>query len=103
MSNTSGSSNVSSRWKVGSYQLALQPGGGISWIMNALTTVLIQDLSASISDAGAGTREPGGAVGATCPHNFETVGAPPPQPKTVSVVHFLFVFFSRELGCLPKQ
>ena len=25
----------------------------------------------------AGTREPGGgAVGTTCPHNFETVGAP---------------------------
>ena len=31
----------------------------------------------------AGTREPegGGAVGATCPHNFEAVEAPPPPPN----------------------
>ena len=32
----------------------------------------------------------GGAVGATCPHNFEAVGAAPPQLWTVNVVHFYF-------------
>ena len=45
--------------------------------------------------APAGTREPEGAVGATCPHIFEAVGAPPPPPQrwTVKVVHFYLCLF----------
>ena len=59
------------------------------------------DEQSSISrarDAGTG----GGAVGATCPHNFEAVGAPPPTLDCESR-SFLFLFvFARELRSLPK-
>ena len=42
-------------------------------------------------DAGTGGGE---AVGATYPHNFETVGAPPPpQLWTAKVVHFWFCLY----------
>ena len=42
-----------------------------------------------LGDAGTGGGG-GWAVGATCPHNLEAVGAPPPQLWTVNVVHFYF-------------
>ena len=32
-------------------------------------------------------------AGATCPHNFEAMGAPPSQLWTVIVVHFYFCLF----------
>ena len=52
-----------------------------------------------------GTREPGGGgvVGATCPHNFEAVGAPPPHLWTVKVVHFYICSFLHvNLGLYQK-
>ena len=49
----------------------------------------------------------GGAVGETCPHNFEAVRAPPPKKKKTLDCDgrsFLFLFvFARELGSLPKN
>ena len=51
-------------------------------------------------DAGTGG---GGAVGATCPHNFEAVGRRPPTLDCESRL-FLFLFvFARKLGSLPKN
>ena len=52
-------------------------------------------------NAGAGG---GGVVGATCPHNLEAVGAPPPpQFWTVNVVHLFFCLFLQvKLGLSPK-
>ena len=43
-------------------------------------------------------------MGATCPHNFEDVGAPPPHTLDRQCRSFLFLFvFARELGSLPKN
>ena len=58
-----------------------------------------------IADRPPGTREPGaGAVGATCPHNFEAVGALPPPTLDCQRRSFLFLFvFAHELGSLPKN
>ena len=50
-------------------------------------------------DAGTG----GGAVGATCPHNLEAVGASPPQLWTVNVVHFYFCLILHENLGLSKK
>ena len=50
-----------------------------------------------------GTREPGGGVGATCSHNLEAVGAPPPTLWTVNVAHFYFcLFLHANLGLSQK-
>ena len=45
---------------------------------------------------GRGNR--GGAVGATCPHNFEAVGPPTLECESRSLF-----FFALELGSLPKN
>ena len=51
---------------------------------------------------GRGNRGGGGAVGATCPHNFEAEGRPPTLDCESRL--FLFLFdFARELGSLPKN
>ena len=45
---------------------------------------------------GQGTQEPGGgAVGATCPHNFEPVGGPPPTLNCESLSFFILFVFAR--------
>ena len=53
-------------------------------------------------DAGTGV-----AVGATCPHNFEAVGAPPPPPtldcESRSFYFCLFLHVNTEHGSLPKN
>ena len=50
---------------------------------------------------GRGSR---GAMGATCLHSLEAVGAPPPpQLSTVNAVHFYLFVFAREFGSLPKN
>ena len=52
---------------------------------------------------GRGSRG-GGAVGATCPHNLEAVGALPPTTLDGQCRYFLFLFvFAHELLVSPKK